>query len=246
MNTYRFILQRGSAAGEGESIYFPLAPDQFNTSVGNKNKTIELVSIGEVNIVKEIGLRTFNFKLLLPKDPILLTDSYVIEGMLDAAQFHEPVWYLNRIREIKENKEIVFLIITRQYIDDIADDGTVKYKQLFGGNLKVTVEDYKVEENAGEEGDYWITLNLKEYRQVGIIKNSVPTGKIEGNKIQIKEERQREDNRQIPSTYAVKQGDSLWTIAKLYLGDGSKYKTLMELNGLNNTVIYPGQVLKLK
>lgn len=243
---YRFILQRGNASGEGETIHFPLAPEQFNTSVGNKNKTIELMNIGEINIPKNIGLRTFNFKLLLPKNADLLTDSRVTEGTLNAADFHEPVWYLNRIREIKYNKEVVFLVITRQYVDDIAEDGTVIYKQLFGGNLKVTIEDYKVEENAGEEGDYWITLNIKEYRQVGVIKNLVPTGKIEGNKIQVKEETQRQDTRVTPATYTVKQGDTLWAIAKLQLGDGSKYKEIMELNGLTTSTIVPGQILKLK
>lgn len=241
MNMYKFILQRGASNGEGETMLFPLAPEQFNTSVGNKNKTIELVSVGEVNVIKDIGLRLFNFKLLLPKNDVLINS-----GGLTNTEFHEPIWYLSRLREIKANKEIVFLVIIRRYIDGTNQDGSYHYKDLFGGNLKVSIEDYKVEENAGEEGDYWVTLNLKEYRQVGVIKNLVPTGKIEGNKIQVKEVTQRQSNRATPATYTVKQGDTLWTIAKLQLGDGSKYKTIMELNGLTTTTIIPGQILKLK
>ena len=45
--------------------------------------------------------------------------------------------------------------------------------------------------------------------------------------------------------YTVKRGDSLWKIAKSKLGSGSRYPEIMELNNLENEVIYPGQILKL-
>ena len=47
------------------------------------------------------------------------------------------------------------------------------------------------------------------------------------------------------TTYTVKRGDSLWAIAQKQLGDGSRYKEIMTLNGLKNTIIRAGQVLKL-
>ena len=47
------------------------------------------------------------------------------------------------------------------------------------------------------------------------------------------------------STYTVKAGDTLWDIAQSQLGNGSRYKEIMELNGLTSDVIQPGQVLKL-
>lgn len=47
------------------------------------------------------------------------------------------------------------------------------------------------------------------------------------------------------STYTVVSGDSLWAIAQNYLGNGSRYNEIMSLNGLNSTVIYPGQELRL-
>lgn len=46
-------------------------------------------------------------------------------------------------------------------------------------------------------------------------------------------------------TYTVKKGDTLWNISKSYLGKGSKYKEIMELNGLSKTTISVGQVLNL-
>lgn len=46
-------------------------------------------------------------------------------------------------------------------------------------------------------------------------------------------------------TYTVVAGDSLWGIAQKKLGNGSRYKEIMSLNGLTSTSIRPGQKLKL-
>ena len=45
--------------------------------------------------------------------------------------------------------------------------------------------------------------------------------------------------------YTVKQGDSLWKIARAYLGSGTRYSEIVELNGLKSEIIHPGQTLKL-
>ena len=46
-------------------------------------------------------------------------------------------------------------------------------------------------------------------------------------------------------TYTVVSGDTLWGIAEKFIGSGSKYGLIMDLNGLTSDVIYPGQVLKI-
>ena len=49
-------------------------------------------------------------------------------------------------------------------------------------------------------------------------------------------------------TYTVKKGDCLWNIAKLLLGDGSRYTEIYALNRdkiTNPNLIYPGQVLTI-
>lgn len=252
---YRFVFQRDIEGGT-EEIELPLAPEQFKTKVGNKNKTIELVSVGEVNIPKDIGLREFSFEVLLPKDATLVTGSknyvdnegntlYATEYL--RMNFHEPIWYLNRFRELKAAAKPFFLVIIRQLIDSYNADGSINHKYLFGGNLKVTMEDYTVKENAGEEGDYWVEIKLKEYREVGVIKSIDDTGTVsEEGKIQATETVQREDTMTVPETYTVMKGDTLWNIAKKYLGDGSKYTYLAEINDLENANdIKVGQVLKL-
>lgn len=46
-------------------------------------------------------------------------------------------------------------------------------------------------------------------------------------------------------TYTVVKGDTLWGIAKTYLGSGARYTEIVKLNGLKSSVIYAGQKLKL-
>lgn len=46
----------------------------------------------------------------------------------------------------------------------------------------------------------------------------------------------------------MKKGDCLWNIAKLFLGDGSRWREIYNLNTdkiVNPNLIYPGQVLTL-
>ena len=45
--------------------------------------------------------------------------------------------------------------------------------------------------------------------------------------------------------HTVLHGDTLWAIAKKYLGNGSRYKEIVSLNGLKSNVIYSGMKLKI-
>ena len=45
--------------------------------------------------------------------------------------------------------------------------------------------------------------------------------------------------------HTVVKGDSLWNIAKKYLGNGSRYPEIKELNGLTSNTIYSGWKLKI-
>ena len=47
------------------------------------------------------------------------------------------------------------------------------------------------------------------------------------------------------TNHKVQKGDTLWSIAKKYLGDGNRYKEIQKANGLKDTDIYPGTVLKI-
>ena len=46
-------------------------------------------------------------------------------------------------------------------------------------------------------------------------------------------------------THKVVKGDTLWGLASTYLGNGSRYKEIMTLNGMTSATIKIGQVLKI-
>ncbi len=45
--------------------------------------------------------------------------------------------------------------------------------------------------------------------------------------------------------YTVKDGDTVWGIAKELLGSSSRYAEIVQINGLKTSVLYPGQKLKV-
>lgn len=47
------------------------------------------------------------------------------------------------------------------------------------------------------------------------------------------------------TTYTIQKGDTLWSIARRFLGNGTRYKEIVNLNSLESTTIYPGQILKI-
>lgn len=47
------------------------------------------------------------------------------------------------------------------------------------------------------------------------------------------------------SVYTVVKGDTLWGIARTYLGSGHRYTEIVALNGLKTSTIYVGQKLKI-
>lgn len=52
--------------------------------------------------------------------------------------------------------------------------------------------------------------------------------------------------KKVDKSYTVKKGDTLWSIAKTFYGDGSKYKKIAEHNNIKNpNIISVGQKIKL-
>lgn len=61
----------------------------------------------------------------------------------------------------------------------------------------------------------------------------------------IKNEPLKEEKKEQYKTHTVKENDTLWRISAQYLGSGSKYREIMELNNLLTDNITVGQILKI-
>ena len=47
------------------------------------------------------------------------------------------------------------------------------------------------------------------------------------------------------TAYTVVQGDTLWGLAKKFLGRGNRYKEIMAANNMTDTILRPGMVLMI-
>ena len=128
----------------------PIAPEKIQLKVANKNKTMVLMNGEEINIIKDAGLSEISFSLLLPNTqyPFAVYKS----GFEGAGSF------LEQIEKLKLEKKPFQLIIIRQFPDG---------KSLYNTNIKVSLEDYQIEDNANDGFDVRVSIRLKQYRDYG-------------------------------------------------------------------------------
>lgn len=214
-----------------DGVLMPITPSKVKVKINNQNDTLTLINGEEINILKEPGLTDVSFDLLLPQVSYPFTN-----GGAQSADY-----YLSLFERLKTSKQPFQFILNRSMPSG---------RRLFYTNLTVGMEDYQITDDAEEGFDITVTVSLKQYRHYGTktvkmqpatTQESTPTATVE--------QPQRETS-QAPqqTTYTVKSGDCLWNIAKKYLGDGSRYNEIYNLNKdkiTNPNLIYAGQVLTL-
>ncbi len=198
------------------------------TEVNSNNEIYETLGSGETNILKDIGLRNIKMDIYLPNNLNLpfVQKKYAVNCILD-----KPIIYLNKFRQFKIDKKPFRFMITRILPSN---------EEIFETNIKVSLEEYSVYEKAGEEGDFYVSLYLKEYRDITVKEFS----KIDDTSFS---ESVKREHKEVPKTYTVKSGDTLWDIAKREFNDETLYKTLMQINGIEDPYkLQIGTVLRLE
>lgn len=76
--------------------------------------------------------------------------------------------------------------------------------------------------------DLGVRMSLKEYKYVTLAGTDIVTEDLAGGLYP------RADERVVPTVYVTAGGEDLWTIARLYLGDGSLWKGLALRNGISD------------
>ena len=198
-----------------DKILLPIAPEKLQLKIGNNNKTLTLINEGEINILKKAKLTEIDFDILLPNV------KYPFATYNDT--FHNASYFLENIEKLKTSEKPFQFIVSRKMPSG---------KILFDTNIKVSLEDYTISEEAEEGFDVKVTIKLKQYKDY-----STKTVQIT-----IKQERPRPVVAQTPSrpattapstrTYTVVRGDCLWNIAKRYYGNGSQYTKYIMLIGI--------------
>ena len=212
-------------------ILMPIAPSKISTKIKNKNRTITLINEGEANILKSAGLQEISFNMMIPahKYPFAL----YLGGV-----FLPISYYLEVLDKLKNDKKPFQFIIIREGV--LGSLG-------FDTNLKVSLEDYQILEDAGNGRDIIISIKLKQYQEKSKTVVRVVTSAVGGTVQYILEKVRDTSSKTVEKTYKVKEGDTLFSIAKRELGDGEKYRNLVTLNKLGNPrEIEVGQVIRLE
>ncbi|MBS5037161.1 MAG: LysM peptidoglycan-binding domain-containing protein [Fusobacterium sp.] len=213
-----------------DGILMPVAPSKINTKIKNKNRTITLINEGEANILKSAGLQEISFNMMIP--------AYKYPFALYLGGIFLPIsYYLEILDRLKNSKKPFQLIIIREGVLGALG---------FDTNLKVSLEDYQILEDAGNGRDITVSIKLKQYQEKTKTVVRVATA-VGGGTVKYILEKVRDSSKKIEKTYKVKEGDTLYTIAKKQLGNGEKYRDLITLNKLGNSSdIEVGQVIRLE
>lgn len=207
----------------------PVTPSKVQIKTGNNNKEMTLINDGEVNVLKQPGLKEISFDLLLPNQ------KYNFANYPNG--YHNADHYKELLEKLKSDAKPFQFILSR---------GTPKGNNLGNTDMTVSLEDLSFTDDAKEGFDIKASVKLKEYKPYAtktLVLNNT------SNTVTIQEERAPSTNEPQTggSTYSVQKGDSLWKIAKQKYGNGVDYKKIVEANPQikNPNLIYPGQKLVL-
>ncbi len=208
-----------------EGFIIPYLPEKIEISEGGDNKTYNIINVGEVNVINLPKLTNISFESHFP-----------LNNYQDLEKFFNPSVYIKKIKEWRSKLQKIRLIFT---------GGPLEINDLF------SIENFKYEEHGGEVGDIYYSLELKRYRPYSarkVIVQTVTNKDLAAAPIVIATPAAtaREENPPTTKEYTVVEGDTLWHIAKMYLGDGSRYPEIASLNNISNPdLIYPGQVFQI-
>lgn len=204
----------------------PITPSKLQMKIKNQNRTLNLINDGEINLLKQPGLTEIEFNCLIPQSTYPFRNSNSING---------SEW-LNNFESLKVSKKPFQFIILRK---------GPRGKLLFDTNIKVSLEDYSITEDSQSYGlDMNVQVRLKQYRDYGT--KTVVVNQNNDSKTLVTT-KAREVSKETPKSHTVVSGDTLWAICKRYLGEGSRYPEIANLNNIKNpNLIYPGQVIRLE
>lgn len=211
----------------------PIAPPKLSVKINNANETVTLINEGEINILKKAELTDIEFECRIPQEkyPFAVYKS----------GFKGADYFLDYFESLKTSKKPFQFIVCRKRPTG---------KRLFDTNIKVSMEDYKITEDAKNGFDVLVKIKLKQWRDYGTKTVNISFN-MEKPKASVEPQREATTSPApaTAQTYTVVKGDCLWNIAKKFYGNGSKYSIIYNANksviGGNPNLIYPGQVLTI-
>ena len=205
-----------------DKLQLPIPPAEYGIKTANNNSTFVVEGLGEINFIGKSKLAE-----ITPISSFFPNQNY---SFCQYAGFPSPNDCVTLIEKWRLSGNPMRYIIT----------GTLV-------NILCTIESFEWKEQDGT-GDIYFTLELKEYK---LINNPNQTVSSSANTLSFSAANDlvttvRPVDKTIPSSYTIKSGDTLYTIAKQVYGDGSKWSDLASKNIISDpTNLTVGAVLTL-
>ena len=217
-----------------DSMLMPLTPERIVVRYRGRNGHVPLMDGGELTALRHGAGAEVSFRLVFPR--VRYPFSQYERGFL------EPEVFVNRLLAIRNERRAFRFVCSR-----LSKDGRL----LADTNLRVSLEDLDVSECAEEGDDLVAEVRLREFREHTATRVAVNAEGVvfnTRNNLILGIRARETENAPQSLTHTVVRGDTLWGIARTFLGDGRRYVEIFELNRdqiSNPHWIFPGQVLLL-
>lgn len=204
----------------------PVPPAKMNLKINGKNKTMNLINDGEINILKTPGLSEISFETLLPNQKYPFSSYF--GGYKNATHFVET------FETLKTSFQPFQFIVCRM------GSG---FEFLSETNITMGLEDYEILEDADNGFDVVASIKLKQYKPYAT-KTATVTKDKDGNTV-IKVDEPRTTTKSTADIHKVIAGETLWEVCKKGLGSGASWKEIASINKIvNPNSLDVGQVIK--
>ncbi|MFB4332704.1 LysM peptidoglycan-binding domain-containing protein [Paenibacillus sp. CR_12] len=206
--------------GKGMTFRFPVNPEEVTISRQKGLETATILNYGEFDFPQGNRIKEISFSSFFPQE----YDAAFCKG--HERDHIKPQTAMNKLNEFLAYKTPLQFVITKTAV-----------------NVPVYVASHQSTFRGGEVGDVYFDITLRTWSDMKVAKTAGGSGASGTNK------KPRADMKEKNKTYTVKSGDSLSKIAKLELGDSSKWNQIYKLNqktiGKDPNAIKPGQKLVL-
>lgn len=230
---------------------FPVNPEEIEINAVQAVTKYEVLKLGQIAVPTHMELIEYSFEAEFPHVPYhwvetagsdkkqrtLLNKNYYIKDAKDTKDFKNADYYLNTFKEWREKLIPVLFIVSNGIGEEII--------------TPVLIEELTILEKAGEEGDKYVKFKLLEYKNHGAKPADEIIYTLNASRQVTAKKKTSTSVPQVSGkssgSYVVQSGDSLWSIAKKYYGDGSKCNIIYNANKniKSPVLIYPGQNLKI-
>lgn len=135
---------------EKNVIQLPVNPEKLEVKYKGNNKTTEIISLGEVSVLKDRKLAQVSFSSFFP-------DQSWFPAIRTTGDFKGAQFYKDYFQKVFDNKKPIRLIVTGIDV-----------------NMLVSVEAFDYFHQAGDHEDAYYTLDLLEYRPFKITEVVIP------------------------------------------------------------------------